>query len=98
MLIGGILGYVFRAKVEKTIRLGMDRSLSDYGSYRPITEAWDETQQRLQCCGVYDYTVSDSEIISKNLIDLTDIFLFSHRIGKIEYQSHAVKLRHRDSH
>ncbi|XP_066150201.1 CD151 antigen [Euwallacea fornicatus] len=55
MLIGGIIGYVFRAKVEKTIRLGMERSMSDYGVYRSITEAWDETQIRLSCCGVYDY-------------------------------------------
>ncbi|XP_060531779.1 CD151 antigen [Cylas formicarius] len=55
MLIGGILGYVFRGKVEKTIRLGMDRSLNDYGSYKPVTDAWDETQIRLKCCGVYGY-------------------------------------------
>lgn len=55
MLIGGILGYVFRGKVERTIRLGMDRSLNDYGSYRPITDAWDETQTKLKCCGIYEY-------------------------------------------
>jgi len=55
MLIGGILGYVFREKIEKTIRLGMDRSLNEYGSYKPVTVAWDETQSRLKCCGVYEY-------------------------------------------
>ncbi|CAH1174147.1 unnamed protein product [Phaedon cochleariae] len=53
MLVGGILGYVFREKVEKTIRIGMESSLRDYGSYAPITEAWDETQTRLQCCGIF---------------------------------------------
>ncbi|CAG9767047.1 unnamed protein product [Ceutorhynchus assimilis] len=56
MLIGGILGYVFREKVEKTIRLGMSRSLSDYGNHKPTTDAWDETQRRLNCCGVSGYT------------------------------------------
>ncbi|KAL1489893.1 hypothetical protein ABEB36_013821 [Hypothenemus hampei] len=55
MLIGGIIGYVFKGKVEKTIRLGMERSMSDYGGNRRITEAWDETQIKLKCCGVYSY-------------------------------------------
>ncbi|KAJ8945093.1 hypothetical protein NQ318_005273 [Aromia moschata] len=53
MLVGGILGYVFRGKVEKTLRIGMESSLREYGNYRPITEAWDETQTRLKCCGIY---------------------------------------------
>ncbi|XP_023026285.1 CD151 antigen [Leptinotarsa decemlineata] len=53
MFVGGILGYVFREKVQTTIRIGMESSLRDYGNYRPITEAWDETQTRLQCCGIY---------------------------------------------
>ncbi|KAJ8984374.1 hypothetical protein NQ317_003522 [Molorchus minor] len=52
MLVGGILGYVFRGKVETTIRIGMEGSLREYGNYRPITEAWDETQTRLKCCGI----------------------------------------------
>ncbi|XP_030757435.1 CD151 antigen-like [Sitophilus oryzae] len=55
MLIGGILGYVFKEKVEKTIRLGMDRSLNDYGRNKAVTQAWDETQSKLMCCGVYEY-------------------------------------------
>lgn len=46
MLVGGILGYVFRGKVETTIRIGMESSLRDYGIYKAITEAWDETQTR----------------------------------------------------
>jgi tetraspanin-11 len=55
MLIGGILGYVFREKVDTTVRNGMLGSLKDYGNYRPVTDAWDETQMRLMCCGVHDY-------------------------------------------
>ncbi|KAJ8913464.1 hypothetical protein NQ315_013844 [Exocentrus adspersus] len=53
MLIGGILGYVFRGKVETTLRIGMEQSLRDYGNNKAITEAWDETQTRLKCCGIY---------------------------------------------
>ncbi|CAH0561017.1 unnamed protein product [Brassicogethes aeneus] len=52
MLVGGILGYVFRGKVEITLRNGMTGSLRFYGNYRPVTEAWDETQTRLECCGI----------------------------------------------
>lgn len=46
MLVGGILGYVFRGKVEITLRNGMTGSLRSYGNYKPVTEAWDETQTR----------------------------------------------------
>lgn len=52
MLVGGILGYVFRAKVETTLRNGMIGSIRSYGNYNPVTDAWDETQARLHCCGV----------------------------------------------
>lgn len=44
MFVGAILAYVFREKLETTIRLGMERSLGDYGNIKEITEAWDETQ------------------------------------------------------
>lgn len=55
MLIGGILGYVFRAKVARTMNQEMVSSLSLYGSRRAVTLAWDETQIRLRCCGVNDW-------------------------------------------
>ncbi|RZC33326.1 CD151 antigen, partial [Asbolus verrucosus] len=55
MLIGGILGYVFREKAETTLQNAMFGSIKSYGNYRPVTEAWDETQTRLMCCGVNDY-------------------------------------------
>lgn len=52
MLIGGILGYVFREKVELTMRQEMFSSIKLYGSRRQVTAAWDTTQSRLKCCGV----------------------------------------------
>lgn len=55
MLVGGIIGYVFREKAELTVRNGMTSSLRAYGNYHPVTSAWDETQQRLKCCGIDNY-------------------------------------------
>lgn len=54
ILIGGILGYVFREKVEYTMRQEMRATIRLYGSKKLITEAWDTVQTRLHCCGV-DY-------------------------------------------
>lgn len=57
MLIGGILAFVFREKVELTMRQEMKTSLKFYGSSGsgPISRAWDQTQERLRCCGVESY-------------------------------------------
>lgn len=52
MLVGGILGYVFRGKVETTLENAMYASMRSYGNYAPVTNSWDETQRRLRCCGV----------------------------------------------
>lgn len=52
MLIGGILGIVFREKVELTMKQEMFSSINLYGSRRQVTAAWDTTQSRLRCCGV----------------------------------------------
>ena len=52
VLVGGILGFVFCQKVETTLMNNMVGSIRFYGNYNPITEAWDETQARLHCCGV----------------------------------------------
>lgn len=52
MLIGGILGYVFREKVSVTMRQEMYSSLKLYGNRRAVTQSWDQTQTRLKCCGV----------------------------------------------
>lgn len=55
ILVGSILGYVFREKVIQTMRQEMYSSLPYYGNRRDITLAWDETQTRLKCCGVESY-------------------------------------------
>lgn len=57
MLIGGILAFVFREKVELTMRQEMKTSLKFYGSHGsgPISRAWDQTQEKLRCCGVESY-------------------------------------------
>ncbi|XP_018326784.1 CD151 antigen [Agrilus planipennis] len=55
MLLGGILGYVFREKVGITMRNAMVSSIPSYGRVKSVTNAWDETQHRLQCCGIYSY-------------------------------------------
>ncbi|ETN66467.1 tetraspanin-18 [Anopheles darlingi] len=55
MLIGGILGYVFREKVSQTMGDEMRSSMSLYGGRRSITQAWDTTQERLKCCGVESF-------------------------------------------
>jgi tetraspanin-11 len=55
MLLGGILGSVFKEKVASTMEQEMITSLKFYGSRRDVTLAWDETQTRLRCCGVNNY-------------------------------------------
>lgn len=52
MLVGGILGYVFREKVDRTLRNEMFGSIREYGNNRYVTRAWDDVQSRLRCCGV----------------------------------------------
>lgn len=55
ILVGGILGFVFRGKVAQQMRLEMHSSLALYGNRRAVTLAWDETQTRLKCCGIDSY-------------------------------------------
>lgn len=55
MLIGGILGYVFREKVELTMKQEMQSSITLYESRKQVTYAWDTTQSRLRCCGVQSF-------------------------------------------
>ncbi|CAG9563342.1 unnamed protein product [Danaus chrysippus] len=55
MLVGGILLFVFRVKVLSTLEREMHASIPNYGTRREYTRAWDETQTKLQCCGVKSY-------------------------------------------
>jgi len=58
MLVGGILGYVFRGKVETTIRNGMESNIHNYNTSKVAREAWDDIQSSFQCCGIdshYDW-------------------------------------------
>ncbi|XP_014216187.1 CD151 antigen-like [Copidosoma floridanum] len=52
ILIGGILGYVFREKFVDTLQQQMRNSMHLYKEKREITEAWDYVQSKLHCCGV----------------------------------------------
>lgn len=47
MLVGGILGYVFREKVHTTMEQEMQSSLRTYATNRAVKRAWDDTQERV---------------------------------------------------
>jgi len=48
MLVGGILGYVFREKVHDTMEQEMQASIRMYGQKRAVTRAWDATQDQVK--------------------------------------------------
>uniref|UniRef100_A0A023FAZ5 Tetraspanin n=1 Tax=Triatoma infestans TaxID=30076 RepID=A0A023FAZ5_TRIIF len=56
MLVGGILGYVFRGKVRHSMEQEMYSSIKLYNEKKAFRRAWDDTQDNLQCCGVTSYT------------------------------------------
>jgi tetraspanin-11 len=47
MLVGGILGYVFREKVQTTMEQEMQSTLRTYSTNRAVKRAWDDTQERV---------------------------------------------------
>lgn len=47
MLVGGVLGYVFRENVRKHTDYKMRSTLADYNSKPNIRRAWDETQENV---------------------------------------------------
>ena len=52
LLVGGVLGYVFRAQVEDNLRPEMIHTIEEYdpvlGETDPITKAWDDTQRNVR--------------------------------------------------
>ena len=52
LLVGGALGYVFRAQVEDNLRPEMRHTIEEYdpvkGDADPITKAWDDTQRNVR--------------------------------------------------
>jgi len=47
MLVGGILGYVFREKVHTTMEQEMRSTVRLYTTNRAVKRAWDDTQERV---------------------------------------------------
>lgn len=52
LLVGGILGYVFRGEVQDKIRSAMTHSMEKYNKEEAYQETWDDTQRTLKCCGI----------------------------------------------
>ncbi|RWS03895.1 tetraspanin-11-like protein [Dinothrombium tinctorium] len=52
MLVGGILGYVFRSEVDERMHSEMVTTVRSYGNDTSITDAWDAVQKTFNCCGI----------------------------------------------
>ncbi|TRY63696.1 hypothetical protein TCAL_00391 [Tigriopus californicus] len=55
IVIGMVLGYVYRGQLETTLRQELLDTMPSYDPEKPqdsITLAWDKTQGNLECCGV----------------------------------------------
>ena len=55
LLVGAIIGYVFRDEIQEYIYLGMLEGMRLYLFDYDYQEAWDDTQIQLQCCGIFDF-------------------------------------------
>ncbi|XP_022239039.1 tetraspanin-9-like [Limulus polyphemus] len=62
MLVGGILGYVFRDEVDEKMKKEMLKSIPLYGNESAVTEAWDRVQQN-DCYDKTDMFVKDHALI-----------------------------------
>ena len=63
LIVGGVLAYIFREQAVNTIQAEM---IADIRAYDPdnrddiVTRAWDQTQQKLGCCGLMTEKVTES--------------------------------------
>lgn len=55
MLIGGVLGYVFREKLLHNLEREMTGTMRLYYHRTSVRDAWDTTQTELHCCGVHTW-------------------------------------------
>lgn len=60
MLVGGILGYVFRNEVEEQMHVEMLATIPLYKKETAVTEAWDAVQEQFECCGIRTTGASQS--------------------------------------
>ncbi|XP_076311872.1 CD151 antigen-like [Tachypleus tridentatus] len=65
MLVGGILGYVFRDEVDEKMKEEMLESIPLYGNDSTVTETWDRVQQNMKCCGLKTEGVNRPYLIWK---------------------------------
>ncbi|XP_018495494.1 CD151 antigen [Galendromus occidentalis] len=52
MMVGGILGYVFRNEVDDRMYAEMISSIPKYKNDSAVTRTWDSVQQAFRCCGM----------------------------------------------
>ncbi|XP_018015337.1 tetraspanin-11 [Hyalella azteca] len=55
LLVGGILGYVYRGKAQETVHTTLIQKVREYdpaSTTSRLTRAFDDTQAALKCCGV----------------------------------------------
>jgi len=57
-LAAGIAGYILRSELEQVIRVHALDGMSHYNmtGSTGVTEAWDQMQETLKCCGISNYT------------------------------------------
>lgn len=65
MLVGGILGYVFREKVRYSMEQEMYSSIKAYNEKKSLRRAWDDTQENVSI--LVSYSISVNHIENKYL-------------------------------
>ncbi|KAF7207113.1 tetraspanin-7-like [Nothobranchius furzeri] len=55
-LVAGISGFVFRHEMKDAFLSSYTEAVSRYNKYDARSQAVDDLQRRLHCCGVYNYT------------------------------------------